>query len=184
MTIFGKILLGLILVTAAVLIIKGAGKNDPVAMPNAEEDASPDSGDAVTNEEELGTFKGSSAELMARGGNHKCTFAQEVENSKTLGTVYVSNAKMRGDFKTDVNASGAVMSVESHMISDGEFIWTWSGIMPTGMKMKIDQSVAIEGSPQQSFDTNQELEYLCVDWTPDESQFTLPSAVTFTEIKS
>ena len=178
MTIFGKILLGLILVTGAVLIIKGGPKDEVVVEDTID-------AQAVVAEEtpaDDGAFKGSAKALMARGGDHKCTFTQVVENSTSTGTVYISGMKMRGDFKSDVSAAGTNISVESHMISDGEFTWVWSSMMPTGMKMKIDAEAG--ATADQGFDANQELEYSCVKWNRDASQFDLPSAVTFTEIKA
>ncbi len=184
MTIFGKILLGLILVTGAVLIIKGGPKDDGLTEERVAEN------EAVTTEEQApiveSQFKGSTAELIARGGDYKCTFDQVVENSRSTGTVYISNGKMRGDFKSDVSAAGTNMSVESHMISDGEYMYTWSSMMPTGMKLKIDQTITTSSETfgqQGSFDANMQLSYDCDPWSPDSSQFTLPSAITFTEIK-
>lgn len=184
MTIFGKILLGLILVTGAVLIIKGGPNDDGLAK-----DETTDT-EALAGEEQAqasqGVFEGSTAELIARGGDHVCTFDQTVENSRSTGTVYISNGKMRGDFKSDVSASGTNMSVESHMISDGEFMYTWSSMMPTGFKMAVVQNTTADGTTptsQQMFDANMKLSYDCDPWAVDASKFTLPSAVTFTEIK-
>ena len=184
MTLFGKVLLGVILATAGFLIVRGAIKSDDMALEEAGEipvATAPE----TESVEEASVFSGSAKELMARGGNNKCTFTQEVENSKSTGTVYISGQKLRGDFKSDVTAAGVNMSVESYMISDGEFMYTWSSMMPTGFKVKIvDTSATATTAPssQQSFDSNQKLEYSCVSWTPDESQFMLPATITFKEI--
>ncbi len=182
MTIFGKVLLGLILATAAVLIIKGAGKgNDEIVLAPEGEEVVADT--PAPAEQEVGTFQGSAKDLMARGGDHKCTFTQEVENSKSTGTIYISGTKMRGDFNSNVLAGGTTMDLESHMISDGATMWTWSNMMPTGFKMAVDQS-AQAGGQQQGFDANVDLEYTCINWAPDQSQFVVPSAITFTEFKA
>lgn len=183
MTIFGKILLGLILATAAGLIIKGAVQKDDVVLAPEEE--------AVTETEtpapaDSSKFEGSTAELIARGGDHVCTFDQTVENNRSTGTVYISNGKMRGDFKSSVVTGATPIDVESHMISDGEFMYTWSSMMPTGFKMAVVQNTTADGTTptsQQMFDANMKLSYDCDPWTVDASKFTLPSAVTFTEIK-
>lgn len=180
MTLFGKVLLGLILVTGAVLIIKGEPKDEVVVEDTQTTEAE------TPAPAENKKFEGSTAELIARGGDHVCTFDQTVENSRSTGTVYISNGKMRGDFKSDVSASGTNMSVESHMISDGEFMYTWSSMMPTGFKMAVVQNTTADGTTptsQQMFDANMKLSYDCDPWTTDVSKFTLPSAVTFTEIK-
>lgn len=181
MTLFGKVLLGLILATAAVLVIKGAmDKGDVVVVP---EESPVENTDPATapQDEQVAIFEGSTKELMARGGNHKCTFTQDVENSKSTGTVYISGVKLRGDFLSAVTAGGSTLNVESHMISDGAFMWTWSSMMPTGFKTKVDQTASADTS-KQGFDANQKLEYTCMNWTPDEGQFVLPTTVTFAEI--
>lgn len=180
MTLFGKVLLGLILVTGAVLIVKGEPK-DEVAVEEAQTTEAENPSQVENNK-----FEGSTAELIARGGDHVCTFDQTVENSRSTGTVYISNGKMRGDFKSDVSAGGTNMSVESHMISDGEFMYTWSSMMPTGFKMAIIDSATADGTTptsQEMFDANMKLSYDCDPWSADASKFTLPSTVTFTEIK-
>ena len=156
MTIFGKVLLGLILATAAVLLIKGV-KNSPdeevlenpeVVTETSDETPAP----TPTDTEE---FKGSMKTLIARGGNYKCMFKQDTDAGTSTGTVYISDKEMRGDFTSIVAANN--MTVESHMISDGEFMYTWSPMMPTGMKIAIDASATESAS--QGFDTNAELEY-------------------------
>ena len=183
MTLFGKVLLGLILATAGFLIIKGAGgTGDEALLVPQEESITSESSEPVT---QSGVFTGSTKDLMARGGNYKCTFAQEVENSKSTGTVYISGQKLRGDFKSDVTAAGASMSVESYMISDGTSMWTWSSMLPTGFKMEVVKDTTADGTTpmsQQMFDANMNLSYDCAPWTVDESKFVLPSTVTFTTI--
>lgn len=181
MTIFGKILLGLILATAAVLLIKGANgtPNEEVAEePTAEEvsEATPTTEDSASAE-----FRGSLATLIARGGNYKCAFKQDTEVGSSVGTVYISGNEMRGDFSSLVTAAN--MTVESHMISDGEYMYTWSDVMPTGMKVKID-ATATAPSSSQGFDANQELDYKCDLWTRDGTVFKLPEGTTFTEIQT
>lgn len=182
MTLFGKVLLGLILATAAFLIVRGAAKKDDVVLAPVEETSATE---PVPAEEEALVFTGSTKDLLARGGDYKCTFAQEVENSKSTGTVYISGEKLRGDFKTEITATGPAMLVESHMISDGEFMYTWSSMMPTGFKMNVTETseTATITPSQQGFDANVDIDYNCVAWTPEESQFSLPSTVTFSEIK-
>lgn len=181
MTLFGKVLLGLILATAAVLVIKGAADKDDVVVVPEEGPVETTDVAPPAQDEQVGTFEGSTKELMARGGNYKCTFTQDVENSKSTGTVYISGTKLRGDFMSVVTAEGSTLNIESHTISDGAFMWTWSSMMPTGFKMKVDQT-ASENINKQGFDANQKLEYTCINWTPDEGQFVLPTTTVFTEI--
>ncbi len=182
MTIFGKILLGLILATAAVLLIKGASNSPEEEMGETTEvsEGAVETAPAV-EETDMAEFKGSMKALIARGGNYKCTFKQDTEVGTSTGTVYISGNEMRGDFSSVVAVANT--TIESHMISDGEFMYTWSPLMPGGMKMKIDSTATAEGSSQ-GFDTNQELDYECDLWTRDGTVFNLPEGTTFTEVSA
>lgn len=77
------------------------------------------------------------------------------------------------------------------MIVKDNFTYTWSPLMAgKGFKAKVvevvggDAVVDTGTSGTYSFNATQIGDYDCVDWTVDESKFTLPSTVTFTEIKS
>ncbi len=183
MTIFGKILLGLILATAAVLLIKGAKNSPDDATPTDETVVEEDSSNTPAEPASEGeAFKGSLKTLIARGGNYKCMFQQETEMGTSTGTVYVSGKEMRGDFTSIV--TGVAMTVESHMISDGEYMYTWSGMMPTGMKMKVDATPSTTAETNEAFNPDLELDYKCDLWTKDASLFNLPQGITFTEVKA
>lgn len=179
MTIFGKVLIGLMLTTAAVLLIKGDGNTDDVIVSESSTEET-----VETTPTDDTAFSGSMKDLIARGGDYECTFVQTNDMSDSTGTVFISGTRMRGDFKTTVKAVSD-MKVESHMISDGVFMYTWSSMMPTGMKIAIAESATAEtSSATQSFDYNQKLDYDCKPWTSDSAKFTLPTDITFTEIKS
>lgn len=177
MTLFGKILLGVILITAAVLVIKGGSKNDPelVTPVENEEVSEPTPANDVA-------FKGSMKDLIARGGEYKCSFTHSTDAGDSSGTVYISGMKMRGDFVSVITAGEA--SMESHMISDGEFTYVWSPAMPMGMKMKITEEMTPSGTTVQAVPVDQELDYSCEKWNVVESQFSLPAGVNFTELKA
>lgn len=124
---------------------------------------------------------GTLAELMKKGGAYKCEVAvkptQENANTESSGTVYVGGGKMRGDFSTVVAALGG-KAVESHMISSEGYVYTWSDLMPQGVKMKVDASG--EAPAQQGMDAYTAVDYRCSPWSVEESRFTVPSNVTFT----
>ncbi len=182
MTIFGKVLIGLMLVTAGVLIIKGGvekSSEDLVVEEAQDQDVV-----ATTDVSSEGKFNGSVKDLMARGGDHECSFTETNDMSDSTGQVYISGSKIRGDFNTTVKAVSD-MKVESHMISDGEFVYTWSSMLPTGMKMPVvESSSATTSTDSQTFDYNQKLDYDCRPWTVDASKFVVPTEIKFTEIKS
>lgn len=124
-------------------------------------------------------FSGSLADLARRGGAWRCTFTEESETVTSRGTVYVDGEKIRGDFESDTQG----ITVDSHMITDGAFIYTWSPIAPTGYKVPYSLkggSGGNETSGQQS-DLEQSYDYTCEAWTVDESKFIIPQ-ISFLEV--
>lgn len=184
MTTFGKILLGLMLATAAVLVVRGhkAPSSEIVSVPAETTSTTTPSAGAVD-----GSFSGSMNDLIARGGDYKCTFDQLTEVSHSTGTVVISGKNVRGDFITEVKAATG-MKVGSHMISDGEFIYTWSDMISMGMKFKVAAAATGTSTPSsasnQNFNYNQKLDYQCAPTTRDASLFVVPATITFSEPKS
>jgi hypothetical protein len=129
--------------------------------------------------------RGSLKDLMSRGTS-KCTVSNSVENSESSGTVYIADGKMRGDFK--IVTKSPASTIESHMISDGEFIYTWSDAMPQGVKLAVSAAnmTGQPNAPQQDQVEmyNAALEYDCDSWSADASQFELPAGVTFMDMSA
>ncbi len=159
------IVLAVVLIAAGALYFTRGGKGDSMMQAN-------------TESKSMGSIK----DLMARGSS-ECTVSNKVANSESSGTVYVGNGKMRGDFKS-VTVNPA-MTIESHMISDGEYIYSWSSAMPQGVKMAVaaTQSGQPTGQNQQDF-YNSQVDYDCNSWRVDESKFEVPSDVTFMDMSS
>jgi len=141
-----------------------------------------DSGANITEEGTSGMFSGSLADLMRKGGAYKCTFDQVIEAGTSRGTVYVSGQKIRGDFSTI--AQGVTM--ESHMISDGEWTYTWSPMMPQGFKAPVTASDNTQGTNTQTSgsytDMNQMMNYDCDPWSVESNSFTPPAGITFMQM--
>ncbi|MCC7004444.1 hypothetical protein IT397_00790 [Candidatus Nomurabacteria bacterium] len=181
MTLFGKLLLVLILVTGSILVVKngikaGGEKEDTDSMSSSEVSTQ----DEMNQEED---FKGSIFNLVSLGKDYICKFSSSNDTSLSSGTVYVSGSNIRGDFESLVKGGQENANFESHMISDGEFSYVWSSSMPIALKMKVDMQNNSEDESQNGmFDYNQEVDYKCSPWTRDPSVFVLPSTVTFTEI--
>ena len=187
-----KIIIGLVLGVAVVgggyvyMNIKGAG-----VVPAADTNTVSETGDVAAREKGSGMASGKRSlnDLVAAGGNYVCTFSSEDPNAKNSGTVYISGENMRGDFESVISV--VKMTVQSHMIHYGGFIYTWSDAAP-GMGIKMARvaggtaAATDEGamSGQQSFDAGVAMEYDCKEWTPDLAKFDLPSKVKFTEIKT
>jgi hypothetical protein len=126
----------------------------------------------------MGTLK----DLMAQGSS-KCTVTNTVANSESTGTVYIGDGKMRGDFTTVT--TNPAMTVESHMISDGEMIYTWSNQMPQGIKMSVSATAApnADAAANAQVDMyNAQVNYDCDSWNVDASQFEVPATVEFMDM--
>ena len=97
--------------------------------------------------------------------------------------MYVAGENVRGDFVSTAPAVG--MTVQSHMIQYGGFVYTWSDMAPMGFKTPRVAMGAQKGttamSGQQGFDMGVAMAYDCKDWTPDLTKFDLPAKVKFSE---
>lgn len=127
-----------------------------------------------------GKFEGSFADLSTRGGEWKCMVDTSTAEAVSSGSVYVSQKNVRGDFTSDVASYG---QVESHIITDGESVYTWTSVMPQGFKMKMVATGNDSGKPSgQGGDANQKYSYDCEPFTVDASLFVVPSDIQFTTI--
>ncbi|HRH26730.1 MAG TPA: hypothetical protein PLZ99_01050 [Parcubacteria group bacterium] len=123
--------------------------------------------------------------FLKQGGSYVCTVNQSVEGIDSKGTVYIDKGNIRGDFNTSV----AGMNVDTYFIVKDKYTYTWSSMMPgKGFKAPVstggsgDTSTGTSG--QYSFNAEQIGDYDCKAWSVDASKFTLPSGVTFTEVKN
>lgn len=120
-------------------------------------------------------------ELLSKGGNQRCTFTTSTEKGMTEGTVYVSGEKMRGDIKTTVDGK----TEEISMIRDGDTNYMWGTSLKMGIKMTISlDEFASSDQAGQFVSPDQKFDYNCAPWTTDNSLFTPPSNVKFTELPS
>ncbi|MES2470811.1 MAG: hypothetical protein V4526_01090 [Patescibacteria group bacterium] len=151
----------------------------------APKDPEPNNPQAQVDFKEAGTFEGSFAELAARGGNYTCTFDQKTDTSETEGTIYISGANIRGEYKTEVDQASSSIDakVESNMIQKDGFIYGWSPSLPQGFKFSLaaaqNTSASVPASAKPPVDLTQKFKYTCKDWNADMSKFELPSGVTF-----
>ncbi len=117
--------------------------------------------------------------LMKKGGNYRCDVNHNTEIGVSSGIVYIAGEKIRGDFNSKVDVPGVVsMDVESHMISDGESVYTWTSLSNEGYKSPIVvASRSNEDTQTISFDES--LNYKCESWSVDVSKFLIPTNITF-----
>lgn len=127
-----------------------------------------------------GAFSGSMADLSKRGGSWKCTVDTSTAQAASSGTVYVSGKKVRAEFAMNVQGYG---TMNSYMIADGEYTYSWSSAMPQGVKAKMTaEETSSPATSGESMDANSKYSYNCEAWTADESKFVVPTDVTFRTI--
>lgn len=128
--------------------------------------------------QETRTFNGKLETLVAEGGSWECTSSVTSQGVTTKGTSYIGGTMVRSDFVSSVPQYG---DIDSHMIMRDETVYTWSNLMPRGMKFPLEdgkmkgERSSTEVTPQ--FDG--EYDYSCKAWPTDESKFALPEGVMF-----
>lgn len=113
------------------------------------------------------------------GKNQMCKVSYPDGNGS--GTVYVSGDKVRGDF----NIQAESQTMNTHMIQGGQEIYMWNDGSNQGTKIKIDPNQPTPSAPAgqpQTADLNQEVDYSCNNWSPDESKFRVPTDVQFMDM--
>jgi hypothetical protein len=126
--------------------------------------------------------KGSLRSLLSLGQNVTCAMTNP-DGSK--GTVFVASDRVRGDFETKSD-KGTMMT---HMIQSGGFMYLWQEGEAQGMKMKFDETTTADAQDTQAtaqgnVDLDSEVDLSCTPWGVDQSKFTPPASVTFTELSS
>lgn len=120
-------------------------------------------------------------DLLNLGKNQQCTFKTTTSGSKTEGTFYIAQGKMRGDLKTTVDGKEQEMS----MIRDGDMNYIWGSSLTTGIKMKLSlDEISSNKQTSQYINTSDKLNYDCKDWRVDSSLFTPPVDIKFTDLSA
>lgn len=129
------------------------------------------------NSLESGTWRS----LMGMTSAARCTVSTTANGVESMGTVYVANGSMRGDFSSTVNGR----AVDSHIIADATTVYTWSTGLPQGVKTPRDLATGqTSGNSTETFNPNAELNYSCGAWTADASMFVPPTDITFLDISA
>ncbi len=128
-----------------------------------------------------GKFSGTMMDLSKRGGSWQCSVDTSTAQAASSGTVYVSGNKVRADFTMNVQGYG---TVSAYMIADGEFTYSWSSMMPQGVKAKMTtEGQGGTATSGQGVDASMSYGYDCQPWTPDASKFVVPTNVSFRTIE-
>ena len=122
--------------------------------------------------------------LIEGGKTISCTITYP--DNKGTGTIYVgSNKKFAGDFNMKGTNNANVVA---HMISNGTYVYMWSAAMPMGIKMSLlaakNATNANSAQTNQNANLNQTVNMQCNPWVVDESKFTVPTNVSFTDMSN
>jgi len=119
---------------------------------------------------------------LASGKPQKCEVRFNQEGNQSQGTMYVGGGKMRNDSTATV----AGKTIVSHMILDGNTIYTWVDGQSTGFKMEATASEAekSQAGKQKPVNLEQKVNYTCESWSVDTSLFSLPANITFSDFSS
>lgn len=151
----------------------------PGAQSQPEAPAAAAADRTAENAATAGVFNGSFDDLAARGGNWKCTFTTQTEMGAAQGEVYVSGDRIRGNFSMTAPVVG---KVESYMIADDEYTYSWSSVLPQGFKARRADTGAPDGATKAAdtgIDPRMQMSYECEPHTAAADLFVVPTNVTF-----
>ena len=178
-----NLLLGIV---AAIVVVGGGAY---VAM-NPEIITSITGGSAEEGEEMMENEEGENASvgntfanLVALGQSVTCTFSHDDgAGNRSSGTVYMTGGatQMRGDFT--VEASGTA-PVETFMVRTGGYTYMWSDASPQGIKSQVVNEAELT-SDDQNGGIDEDTEFSCQAWNVDNSKFSLPSGIQFTDMSA
>lgn len=112
-------------------------------------------------------------------GSYRCTVASRIENASSEGVIYISGNQFRGDFKSTIPQIG--MTVDTHTIWDGEWIYAWSSLVSQGTKVRSNQS-GVTKDIDTVLPQDNNITYECVKAPIDPSLLVLPQDITFEEV--
>jgi len=156
-------------------------QNDQAKSPSSENTAQkPD--------DKVDSFTGNLLDLLKKGSSIKCTGSYSGEEGGMEMTVYASGKKSYSEMEIDMGSEG---TLKTYSIFDGDWMYSWNDQgMATKMKVSDMEDLAgdmpaaddydVQGEKPQAF--QQQFDYKCVPWIPDNSKFTPPGDVEFMDL--
>ena len=115
-------------------------------------------------------------------GNYQCDYKSLGSSEQTSNTVYVSNGKMRGEFRT--YQTGA--STGNIVVYDGDYLYVWTEGQSTGKISQPKTLADLPGIIPEDVSSGRILgtsannvSWNCHAWSRDASKLVRPSYVTF-----
>jgi hypothetical protein len=136
--------------------------------------------ETATGESKAG--EGTLADLWTIGGSVKCEVSSGDETAPFSGTVYASGGKMRVDAITKIPQIDR--TVNTHMVRADGFLYTWSDMLPQGIKIAEPKPDAAGNSTPtvNGVAGSTKVTYSCAPWIADASILTPPADITFKEV--
>jgi len=161
---------------------EGAGQNQ--TQPNQVQEA----GENQANGENKIT--GSLKDLLGMGKALKCESSTKTERYNVEGVTYVSGEKIRSDATSQIQ--GAPEKTISHIIIKDGWMYNWNEGSGKGTKINMSEleketqelqaeANQSEGEAASSSIANDDSDFSCSPWLPDESIFALPANVQFAD---
>lgn len=121
-------------------------------------------------------------ELMSRSNSMRCEFSASEVSDNSSGVVYAANGKARVDFSSTTNNQ----TTNGHMIMDNDYAYTWIDGQVKGFKVSTATTTSAGPNDQteKQFDPEKKLDYRCENWSADNSVFTLPANIEFTDLSA
>ncbi len=134
-------------------------------------------------------ISGSLKELLGMGKSLKCASTNTSDKFTTTSTTYVSGEKVRSDVASQVANAAAT---NSHIIVVDGWMYMWSEGANSGIKIDVnaakqnnvpgaDSSNQGTATPPAGNQLDNKANFDCSPWTADESIFSIPQSVTFTD---
>jgi len=146
-------------------------------------------------QEEEGAVNQSLKDLMGSGKNLECSWEFEDPEGKgrTTGLVYIAGNRSRSEVRVRVEGEGEELAnMDLISINDGEMGYMWNEGQTTGSKYNIaemeklgeEMSQGQENITQNQTQNDWEniYNYECKNWRVDESKFSVPTNVEFTDM--
>ena len=136
-------------------------------------------------EEVLGVRLMSINELMQEGRPLECTWVQAQDKGELDGLIHVDGKRFRNDVTIDPGTESEIPPIESHVLSDGTWLYTWNSLQAgTGTKLELAklEEVKVEGdTKKETVNMEEKLDFSCRVWRADEALLTPPADVIFTD---
>lgn len=166
------------LILSVGLIISGCSQgtqeeiSDDNQEPTNQEDQMPSGDSASQDMQRTSSIRG----LMSSGDSVHCTYDTEIDGQMIQQDVYISGEQ----YRVEVNGNFGGQQMESTMVYDGEWIYSWNTQTTQGIKFSQTFMEEQGGSSEQiSIDTTETYDYNCQSWNPSGEAFDVPDDIEF-----